>query len=56
MDAAGLRSRIQATLDANADVRRQAELDLKAVRDILRCTVKWSVVEWELGLTQVCCE
>ncbi|QIW95135.1 hypothetical protein AMS68_000653 [Peltaster fructicola] len=33
MDAAGLRSRIQATLDTNADVRRQAELELKAAED-----------------------
>jgi len=32
MDAAGLRSRIASTLDANADVRRQAEVELKAVR------------------------
>ena len=31
MDAAGLRTRIQATLDANADARRQAELDLRNV-------------------------
>lgn len=31
MDAAGLRSRIQAVLDANADIRRQAELELKQV-------------------------
>ncbi|GAB7350629.1 hypothetical protein MBLNU459_g1192t1 [Dothideomycetes sp. NU459] len=29
MDAAALRNRIQGTLDANADVRRQAELDLR---------------------------
>ncbi|KAI2086558.1 Nonsense-mediated mRNA decay protein 5 [Ophidiomyces ophidiicola] len=29
MDVAGLRNRIQATLDANGDIRRQAELDLK---------------------------
>ncbi|EAS33409.3 nonsense-mediated mRNA decay protein [Coccidioides immitis RS] len=29
MDVAGLRDRIQATLDANGDIRRQAELDLK---------------------------
>ena len=29
MDAAGLRSRIQATLDPNADIRRQAEAELK---------------------------
>lgn len=29
MDVAGLRDRIQATLDANAAVRQQAELDLK---------------------------
>jgi hypothetical protein len=33
MDAAGLRTRIQATLDANAEVRRQAEQELKAVCD-----------------------
>lgn len=32
MDVAGLRDRIQATLDANGDNRRQAELDLKYVR------------------------
>lgn len=32
MNAAGLRSRIVATLDADADVRRRAELELKAVR------------------------
>ncbi len=32
MDVAVLRSRIVATLDADADVRRRAELDLKAVR------------------------
>jgi len=32
MDSTALRNRIQATLDANADVRRQAELDLKNVR------------------------
>lgn len=31
MDPAGLRSRVQAALDPNADVRRQAELELKAV-------------------------
>ncbi|KAJ9621194.1 Nonsense-mediated mRNA decay protein 5 [Taxawa tesnikishii (nom. ined.)] len=29
MDTAALRGRIQATLDANADVRRQAEIDLR---------------------------
>jgi hypothetical protein len=29
MDVAGLRDRIQATLDANAAIRQQAELDLK---------------------------
>lgn len=29
MDAAALRNRIQSTVDPNADVRRQAELDLK---------------------------
>ena len=32
MDVAGLRDRIQATLDPNADIRRQAEIDLKYVR------------------------
>lgn len=32
MDAAVLRSRIIATLDPGPDVRRRAELDLKAVR------------------------
>ena len=32
MDVGVLRERISATLDANADVRRQAELDLKYVR------------------------
>lgn len=31
MDAAALRNRIHATLDSNADVRRQAEIDLKYV-------------------------
>lgn len=31
MDASGLRSRIQATLSADADVRRQAEAELKQV-------------------------
>ena len=34
MDVAALRDRIQSTLDANADIRRQAELDLKYVRII----------------------
>jgi len=33
MDAAGLRSRIQATLDPNTEVRRQAELELKAAEE-----------------------
>ncbi|KAF2145110.1 uncharacterized protein K452DRAFT_316224 [Aplosporella prunicola CBS 121167] len=33
MDPAALRSRIQATLDTNADARRQAELDLKYAED-----------------------
>lgn len=32
MDAAGLRSRIEATLQTDADHRRQAEAELKAVR------------------------
>jgi hypothetical protein len=32
MDAAGLRSRIEATLATDADHRRQAETELKAVR------------------------
>ncbi|KAF2115985.1 armadillo-type protein [Lophiotrema nucula] len=33
MDAAGLRDRIQATLDANAAIRQQAELDLRYAED-----------------------
>ncbi|KAG9526594.1 ARM repeat-containing protein, partial [Aureobasidium melanogenum] len=33
MDAAALRTRIQATLSANADARRQAELDLRNAED-----------------------
>ncbi|KAI6787745.1 hypothetical protein KC358_g18644, partial [Hortaea werneckii] len=33
MDAAGLRTRIQAVLDSNADIRRQAELDLKQAEE-----------------------
>lgn len=32
MDVTALRDRVQSTLDANADIRRQAELDLKYVR------------------------
>lgn len=32
MDASALRQRIASTLDANADARRQAEGELKAVR------------------------
>ncbi len=32
MDVAGLRDRIQATLDPNTAIRQQAELDLKHVR------------------------
>lgn len=32
MDVAGLRDRIQSTLDPNAAIRQQAELDLKYVR------------------------
>lgn len=31
MDVGGLRIRIQSTIDPNADIRRQAELDLKYV-------------------------
>ena len=38
MDAAGLRSRIQAVLDTNADIRRQAELELKHVSRSHLCT------------------
>jgi hypothetical protein len=37
MDVAGLRDRIQATLDSNAAIRQQAELDLKHVRDGEQC-------------------
>lgn len=39
MDVAVLRNRIQSTLDANADIRRQAELDLKYV-----CAGRWDVL------------
>jgi hypothetical protein len=35
MDMAVLRDRIQATLDPNAAIRQQAELDLKHVRVLL---------------------
>lgn len=38
MDVAALRDRIQCTLDANADTRRQAELDLKYVCNPLSLT------------------
>ena len=46
MDAAGLRSRIQATLAADADVRGQAESELKAV-----CTIPemYSLLAREVG-------
>ncbi|KAF2457955.1 putative nonsense-mediated mRNA decay protein [Lineolata rhizophorae] len=33
MDVAGVRDRIKGTLDANADIRRQAEIDLKYAED-----------------------
>lgn len=36
MEAAALRDRIRSTLDTNADIRRQAELDLKYVRLLLQ--------------------
>jgi hypothetical protein len=46
MDAAALRERIAATLDANADVRRQAELSLKYVRKkLLYCYASLEAVE-----------
>ena len=32
MDATALRDRIKATLDANATIRKQAEIDLRHVR------------------------
>lgn len=38
MDVAVLRGRIAATLDADTDARRRAELDLKGVGD-LPCTL-----------------
>jgi importin-7 len=38
MDVAGLRDRIQATLDPNAAIRQQAELDLKYVRALMHPT------------------
>jgi hypothetical protein len=45
MDVAGLRDRIQATLDANAAIRQQAELDLKHVRAM------WKQCAWSARLT-----
>lgn len=47
MDVTALRDRIQSTLDANADIRRQAELDLKYV-----CAGFW--INWRgiVGLTR----
>ncbi|WEW59029.1 Nonsense-mediated mRNA decay protein 5 [Emydomyces testavorans] len=42
MDVAGLRDRIQATLDANGDIRRQAELDLKYPAWISKRVVRYS--------------
>jgi len=36
MDVNALRDRIRATLETNADIRRQAELDLKYVSRLLR--------------------
>jgi len=38
MDVAVLRDRIVATLDADADARRRAELDLKTVRILTEFT------------------
>jgi hypothetical protein len=40
MDAAAIQSCIAATLDADADVRRRAELQLKQVRLLLFCGVR----------------
>jgi hypothetical protein len=38
---AELRDRIAATLDTNADTRRQAELDLKSVRSPIELLAVW---------------
>jgi hypothetical protein len=42
MDVAVLRGRVVATLDADADVRRRAELDLKTVSTL------WRIFSWAL--------
>jgi hypothetical protein len=47
MDVIALRDRIQSTLDANADIRRQAELDLKHV-----CVGSTGGVLYTVGLTR----
>lgn len=44
MDVTALRDRIQSTLDANADIRRQAELDLKYV--CAGCWINWRGHRW----------
>lgn len=59
MDVEGLRNRIQSTLDPNADIRRQAELDLKyvcsqsAVRNLCQYSllISFSKAEDQPGFT-----
>lgn len=55
MDAAALRSRIQATLDANAEIRKQAEGELKAVSNI-KMGKRWEsdhqIVAWAIRQEQ----
>lgn len=45
MDVSVLRSRIVSTLDADADVRRRAELDLKAVRILISFQILGNVAD-----------
>jgi hypothetical protein len=49
MDAAGLRDRIQATLDPNAAIRQQAELDLKHVRVPQDPGAYWRTTDKHIG-------
>lgn len=50
MDVTALRDRIQSTLDANADIRKQAELDLKYVGDRMNSGAEYQAHTWFLSL------
>lgn len=49
MDPTVLKERIRATLDANADVRRQAEIDLKHVSCLVIMEGETSDADDEIG-------